>query len=154
MEKSQLDEIIDFAIQREKEAVLFYRELQESFLFTEKKKLIRSFEMMEEGHIRVLEQIKNQIEQKSIESIVVPEVENLRISDYIVEQNTGGEMEYQDILISAMKREEQSFSLYTDLAESSIDADIKRLLLKLASEEAQHKLFFERIYDDEILSQD
>ena len=154
MEKSQLDEIIDFAIQREKDAVLFYQGLQKSVHFSERKKHIRSFELMEEGHIKIIEQIRKQIEQMDIESIVVPEVENLRISDYIVEQNIEGEMEYQDILISAMKREEQSFSLYTDLAESSIDSGIKRLLLKLASEEAQHKLFFERIYDDEILSQD
>jgi len=154
MEKSQLNEIIDFAIQREKDAVLFYQELQKSVHFSERIKLIRSFELMETGHIKVLELIRKQIEQMDIESIVVPEVENLRISDYIVEQNSEGEMEYQDILISAMKREEQSFSLYTDLAESSIETGIKRLLLKLASEEAQHKLFFERIYDDEILSQD
>lgn len=154
MEKSQLDEIIDFAIQREKDAVLFYQGLQKSVHFSERTKLIRSFELMESGHIKVLELIRKQIELKSIESIVVPEVENLRISDYIVEQTSEGEMGYQDILISAMKREEQSFSLYTDLAESSKDSGIKRLLLKLASEEAQHKLFFERIYDDEILSQD
>lgn len=154
MEKSQLDEIIDFAIQREKDAVLFYQGLQESVHFSERRKHIRSFELMEEGHIKIIELIRKQIEQMSIESIIIPEVENLRISDYIVEQNDEGEMKYQDILISAMKREEQSFSLYTDLAESSIDSGIKRLLLKLASEEAQHKLFFERIYDDEILNQD
>lgn len=154
MEKEKLDEIIDFAIQREQEAVEFYRSLQHNVHFTERKKLLHNFELMEQGHINALNGIRGQIEKTSIERIVVPEVVNLHISDYIVEQEKDGEMEYQDILITAMKREESSFNLYTDLAERSIDPGIKKLLLKLAAEEAQHKLYFERIYDDEILSQD
>jgi rubrerythrin len=154
MEKERLDEIIDFAIQREKEAVEFYLGLQHNIHFTERKKLLHNFELMEQGHINALNGIRGQIEKTSIERIVVPEVVNLHISDYIVEQENDGEMEYQDILITAMKREENSFNLYTDLAERSIDPGIKKLLLKLAAEEAQHKLYFERIYDDEILSQD
>ena len=154
MEKAQIDEIIDYAIQRENEAVQFYRELQKSAHFTERKKLLSDFEMMEKGHIKILEGIRGRIERLSIDKIVVPEVENLRISDYIVEQDGAEEMTYQDILIAAMKREEKSFSLYTDLAERSLEPEIKKLLLKLASEEAKHKLFFERLYDDEILSQD
>ena len=81
-------------------------------------------------------------------------MEHLHISDYIVEPSKNGELRYQDVLIIGMKREEASFTLYTDLAERSSDDDVKKLFLKLASEEAKHKLFFERIYDEEILTQD
>jgi len=44
--------------------------------------------------------------------------------------------------------------IYTDLSEKNIDSNLKKLFLKLASEEAQHKLVFEKLYDDEILEQD
>ena len=154
MEKAQLDELIDYAIEREKDAVKFYQHLQQSVHFTDRKKLLSDFESMEKGHIRVLEHIREQVKQVSMDKIIIPDVEDLHISDYLVEPDGGEEMEYQDILITAMKREEKSFSLYTDLAESSADSEIKKLLLRLASEEAKHKLFFERLYDDEILAQD
>lgn len=154
MEKAQLDELISYGIQREREAVQFYQRLQQSVHFTDRKKLLSEFEAMERGHIRVLEHIKEQIERISIEQLVVPEVEDLHISDYLVEPDPEGELEYQDILIAAMKREEKSFSLYSDLAENSANSEVKKLMMKLASEEAKHKLFFERLYDDEILTQD
>jgi len=146
----KFNEIIEFAIDREKDAVQFYHDLGGKSFFSEKKKLFVSLENMEKGHIRIL----NSIKQKRSQSIVVPVVQNLHISDYMVAPPAEGELSYQDILIIAMKREEASYRLYTDLAEKNNDTDIKKLFLKLASEEAQHKLLFERMYDKEILDQD
>ena len=154
MKDEKLKEIISFAIQREQEAVEFYQNLITNVQFSERKNLLHEFEMMERGHIRVLERLHTQIEKESITNIIIHEVEHLHISDYIVEPSKNGELRYQDVLIIGMKREEASFTLYTDLAERSSDDDVKKLFLKLASEEAKHKLFFERIYDEEILTQD
>jgi len=142
-------EIIEFAIDREKDAVQFYHDLRGKSFFSEKKKLFTSLENMEKGHILAL----NRIKQKGSQSIAISIVQNLHISDYMVTPPAEGELSYQDILIIAMKREEASYRLYTDLAEKNNDADIKKLFLKLASEEAQHKLLFERMYDKEILDQ-
>lgn len=154
MVNKHFNEIIDFAIEREKEAVRFYQELQKISQFTEKQKLLHEFELMEKGHITILENIWKQIRKNERRQIDVPEIQNLHISDYIVESKPTAEMSYQEILITAMKKEETSFALYNDLAEKNSDPGIKKLFLKLASEEAKHKLFFEKIYDDEILSQD
>ena len=154
MKDDKFNEIISFAIQREQEAVKFYQGLMTNVQFSERKNLLHEIEMMERDHRRVLERLQTQIEKESITSIIIYEVENLHISDYIVETSQNGELRYQDVLIIGMKREEASFTLYTDLAERSTDDDVKKLFLKLASEEARHKLFFERIYDEEILSQD
>jgi rubrerythrin len=150
----KLKEIISFAIQREQEAVKFYQDLMTNVQFSERKNLLHEFEMMERSHIRVLEKLQTQIEKESIGGIEINDVENLHISDYIVEPSQNAELRYQDVLIIGMKREQASFTLYTDLAERSSDDDVKRLFLRLASEEAKHKLFFERIYDEEILTQD
>jgi len=149
MEDNKFSIIIDHAIERENEAVRFYHNLQESVHFTEKRNLLHDLENMERGHVTVLERLRRQ----DIGTIEIPEVQDLHISDYIVQEEPSGELSYQDILIVAMKREESSHRLYRDLAEKSGDASVKKLFMKLASEEAKHKLLFEKMYDDEVLTQ-
>ena len=149
MNREEFDRIIDYAIEREKEAVQFYHELQTSVHFTERAKLLVNLEQMEKGHVTMLEGIRD----RKIEKLVIPEVENLHISEYIVQGEPSGELSYQDILIMAMKREESSHRLYTDLAAKTTDTGVKKLFSKLASEEAKHKLLFEKMYDEEILTE-
>jgi len=150
MDRSRFDEIIEFAIEREKEAVEFYKDLQRKTALSEKMDFLKNLEKMELGHIRTLELIK----AKDIKEIEIQETIDLRISDFIVSTDAAlDEMSYQDILITAMKKEEASFRLYSSLESSQNDAGAKKLFKKLASEEAGHKLLFEKLYDDEILSQ-
>jgi rubrerythrin len=143
----KFNEIIEFAIDREREAVQFYHDLQEKSIFSEKKGLFISLENIEKGHIQSL----NKVKKKGPRSVEVEAVEDLHISDYLVAPPAGGDLSYQDILIIAMKREEASHKLYTDLAKANRNEDTKNLFLKLASEEAKHKLLFEKMYDEEIL---
>ena len=62
-------------------------------------------------------------------------------------------MTYQDIIILAMKKEEAAKKLYTDLAKQFSESESGKLFERLATEEAEHKLKFEKIYDDEILKE-
>jgi rubrerythrin len=56
-------------------------------------------------------------------------------------------MDYTKLLILAMKKEDKSVKLYTTLAAASTQPQLKDIFLKLAREEAQHKLRFELEYD-------
>ena len=149
MEELNFNEIIDFAISKEEEAVQFYQELQNIAKFNSQKSVLKDFENMEKGHINILNNIK-QKNEKHFENI--PNVQDLKISDYLVETKFTESSDYQDIIIIAMKREEKAHNLYITLANKSTDTEIKELFQKLASEEAKHKLHFEKIYEDEILS--
>jgi len=142
-------EIIDFAIEREKEAVKFYHHLLEHTRFFDMKEVLREFEMMERGHISVLENMK----KKQVGDLVAPKVETLQIGDYLVAPPTLDNLDYQDILIVGMKREELSMKLYTDLASDFNEPEMQQVFEKLASEEAKHKLRFERLYDQEVLKE-
>ena len=62
-----------------------------------------------------------------------------------------GELDYQDALILAMKREEAAFSLYTHLSKLAADKELKRIFTALAQEEAKHKLHFETRYKERFL---
>ena len=132
MVNESFDSIIDFAIQREKEAVQFYIDLQSSKQLGEKKDFIRALELMERGHITVLENIRTQ----DIDEMEVPEITNLEISDYLVKVEPGENLSYQDILLLGMKREERAHNLYTRLAESFSKGGMNKIFRKLASEEA------------------
>jgi len=147
MKKDDFNAIIDFAVDREKEAVEFYQELQTKTKFAEMKDTLKDLEMMERGHINTLETIRKQ----GTEKVEVKEVADLKISDYMADIEPAPEMDYENILIVAMKREQKSKELYEDLAGRFKGEEIEKILLKIASEEAEHKLKFEKIYDQHVL---
>ena len=149
MIKEKFNEVIDFAIQGEKDAVEFYRELQTKTKFQAQKKMLKEYEDMEKGHVIVLENIR----KKGMQNITVKEVINLNISEYLVEVEPNAEMDYQDILILAMKKEEQAQKLYANMAGNFPGTELETLFLKLAAEEAEHKLQFETLYDEHVLKE-
>ncbi len=149
MNRKNFDKIIDFAVEREKAAVVFYRELQGKAKFEAQKEMLKEFEEMEKGHITVLENIR----KKGFVKIEQKEVQDLKISDYTVSIEPYDDMDYQDILIIAMKREESATKLYKDMAARFQGTDIQKLFLRLSAEEAGHKLRFEKLYDDDILKE-
>ncbi|MDA3872286.1 MAG: ferritin family protein [Candidatus Marinimicrobia bacterium] len=146
MYKTNFEEIINFAIEREKEAVEFYQNLQTKVRFKNQKNMLKDLEKMEEGHIKILKNLR----QKKLKDLKLKEVLDLKISNYLVEKEPTEDMDFQDILIVAMKREEASTNLYKDLS-TKVDAETKKLFLKLAQEEAGHKLQFETLYDEHVL---
>ena len=149
MTKEKFNEVIDFAINGEKEAVEFYQELQQRTKFKARKDMLKEFENIEKGHIVVLENIKS----KGIGDVTVKKVTTLNISEYIVDVKPYDDMTYQDVLIIAMKKEEHAMKLYTDMAGNFPGTELETLFLKLASEEAGHKLQFETLYDEHVLKE-
>ena len=71
----------------------------------------------------------------------------LNISDYIGETGNPIDMNYKELLAFAIKKEETSVRLYSDLANAVGDGDSRETLLALAHEENQHKLRFEVEYN-------
>ncbi len=147
MKKDDFSAIIDFAVDREKEAVEFYQDLQTKTRFAEMKETLKDLEMMERGHINTLETIRTQ----GLEKVEVKEIHDLKISDYMVDIEPSPDMDYENILIVAMKREQKSKELYEDLAKRFAGEEIEKVLLKIAAEETEHKLRFEKIYDQHVL---
>jgi len=147
MTKEKFNEVINFAINGEEEAVKFYQKLQQRTKFKARKEMLKDLENMEMGHIVILENIRS----KGMKDVTVKKVINLNISEYVVDIVPYDNMTYQDILIIAMKKEEQAVNLYTDLAGNFPGTELETLFLKLAAEEIGHKLQFETLYDEHVL---
>lgn len=137
-----VDEILDFAIGREIEAFQLYIELAGKVEKPQMRKVLKAFAIEEQEH-------KAKLEEAKAEGIVINDEEVGSLG--IVEDIEGGEfrpdMSYADILIMAMKKEDVSVKLYTDLAKITQDEELKDMFLWLAQEETEHKLRFELEYD-------
>ena len=146
---TSVDEILDFAIANEEEAAQFYTDLAGQMDRPWMSKIFESFAREEQGHKTKLLEVKAGKRLMQAETKVL----DLKIGDYLVEAPASKDMEYQDTLILAMKKEKTAFKMYSDLADATDDENTKSLFLSLAQEEAKHKLRFELEYDDYVMAE-
>jgi len=78
-------------------------------------------------------------------------VEDLNLSDFIAEVEAAPNLNLQQAMIVAMKREEAAAALYERLA--AVGGETKSLFEALANEERKHKLQIETEYDEHILTE-
>jgi len=144
---NSVEEILDYAIAREQEAVDFYLALAKRGSKSGMQDLLMDFSREEARHKAKLLAVKEGQKLLSAEQ----KVADLKISDYLVEVEVSDDIDIQDALILAMQREKAAFRLYNDLAARVDDAELRELFLGLAQEEAKHKLYFETEYDERML---
>jgi len=143
-----IDQILDFAIEQEQIAIDFYSGLAKNTNRRDLKQTFLDFVKEEMGHKLKLQKIK----KEGVFGGETPkEVLDLKISDYLVSVKPTSDMNYQDALIVAMKREKAAFKLYNSLAAMAPNAELGKIFKTLAFEEANHKLQFETEYDEQIL---
>jgi rubrerythrin len=137
-----VDEILDFAIGREIEAIQLYIDLAKKVNNPKMRETLKGFAREEQEH-------KMKLEEAKAVGIVLQdeEVGNLGIAEYVDGGEARPDMSYADVLILAMKKENSSVKLYTDLAKIAQDEELKDMFLWLAQEESEHKLRFELEYD-------
>ncbi len=144
-----VDEVLDFAIGQEEEAMAFYNDLAGRVDRQWMKDTFLQFAREEEGHKKKLLDVKAGKRLAPAESKVL----DLKIGDYLVEEQPTADMDYQKALVLAMQKEKRAFKMYNDLAGTSDDENLKNVFLALAQEEAKHKLRFELEYDDRIMQE-
>ncbi len=149
MKFKSVDEILDFAVEKEEESAKFYTDLAgraEEWVMAQ---VFEDFAKEELIHKEKLLKIK----EGKLLLAAVGQVKDLKIADYLVEVAPAPEIDYQQALALAMKKEKASFKLYTDLAASTDDGSLRNAMLALAQEEAKHKLRLEIEYDEHFLSE-
>ena len=148
-EFNSVEEILDFAIRAEQEAVNFYSDLAARSKNEQIKKVFQEFAGEEMKHKSRLLGIK----EEKILKLSGEKVRDMKIADYLVDIAPKPDMPYGDALILAMKKEKKAFQLYSFLSEQVTDSFMKGLFLTLALEESRHKLRFEIEYDEYILKE-
>ena len=146
-EFKSIDDVLDFAISAEQEAVDFYNQLAKDSKTEDMRFVFTSFAQEEINHKARLIQIK----KEGSLSVEAKTIADLKISDYVADVQITPDMSYQEALIVAMGKEKAAFKLYYDLAKCAENEAMRDVFLSLAQEESKHKLRFEIEYDEYIL---
>jgi rubrerythrin len=146
-----IEEIIDFAIQREREAqdtyLSFARETQRRG-FSE---LLLSMAEMEKAHERKLVELKQG--RRALASFTPPKGEDLGLSEMLVEVPFSPTMDYGDFLILVIRKEREAERLYRKLEGMTNSADVRSMFALLADEERKHRDWAQERYDEDILKE-
>jgi len=137
------ENIMEYAINKEKEAAEFYTNASTQEIYSGAKKVFEDFAKEERKHQDMLENFT----KENIENYKIIKIPDLKRSDYLVEIEYEPGMVYSDILRLAMKREEKAFKFYKDFSEKIETDDHRKLFQILAQEESKHKLTLETLYD-------
>lgn len=147
---SSMDDVVNFAIEKEEKAMEFY----ESCAQRAKNPGIKVFfqEMVEEEK-RHRDMLK-ELDPASLDTLKLDRVEDLRISDYLVDVQFTAQITYQEALTVAMKKEEKAHAFYSAWQGKCIHEKTAKVFELLAKEEMKHKRRIETLYDEEILTWD
>ena len=146
MNFNSIEEILEYAIEKEKEAVEFYEDISRQEPFSGTRETFEEFAREEKKHRTLLEEFSEN--KQKITEYQYKWIPDLKRSDYLVDIEYVKGMHYTDILRLAMKREEKALQLYNELAGKADSDDFIKLFKLMAQEEAKHKRALETIYDD------
>jgi rubrerythrin len=138
------EEILEFAISKEVESYNFYLALAHRVDTDEIRKVFEELAREELEH-------KSRLELELIKTgrTMPQQQEPSRCDrDYIISESSALlDIDYKDVLLLAMEKEEAAFRTYVNLVANARDEQMQDLLLALAEEEVKHKIRFETEYD-------
>jgi len=147
MEQKDFKEVIIFAIRKEAEAYNLYKTYSQLTKTPGMRTMFEELAQEEQKHREILEGV----EKKDVSEYRLEKIPDLKIGDFVEEQEFSPDMDYASALRFAMKREEHSIKLYHHMAAGTDDPELKKLFSALAQEEAKHKLRLETEYDENVL---
>ncbi len=138
------DEILQLAIDKEVEAYNFYLALASAVA---DQRISVAFEELAKEELEHKAKLELEV-MKLGQTIAVEQNPTRPERSYIVSNDPSPlDMDYKDMLLLAMEKEEAAFRTYVNLAANVTDEKSQEVLLALAEEEVKHKLRFQTEYD-------
>ena len=148
MEFKTPNDILDYAIGKEKEAKQFYLDIGKEEILSSNRQVFLDFAKEEDKHVVMLENLKAGVKNRGVDNYEFKWIKDIKRGDLVLDIEYAPGMNYRDILMLAIKREEKALKLYNDLLERVEDAQGHKIFKILCQEEAKHKLALETMYDD------
>jgi len=146
---NDIKEIIDFALERERESQAVYLDYARKTQRMGFRQLLLSMVDMEKEHENKLQELKERKDQSALFS--GSESVKARLTDFIAQEEFSQDMDYGNFLVLIIKREEMAEKLYEELKSLAADTEVKQIFSWLAEEERKHKAWAQDRYDLEIL---
>lgn len=150
MDQKAFQEIVLCAVRKEVEAATLYETYAKLAESEGVRQMFKDLQQEELKHRKILENLH----KEDITRYRLKKMPDLKIGDYIQDEDYDPEMSFQEALLVAIKREENSVRLYRDLAKGAEEPELKKMFLVLSQEESKHKLRLETEYDQRVLTED
>jgi rubrerythrin len=145
------EDILQFAIEREMDSYNFYTEAKKNAKTSNAKTFFDQLARQELIH-------KQKLEEMHLSKEVLMDLSVLNIDEYSIHEQFENDMqfhmEYQQILLLAMKREALSVKLYTDIRRIVKDSEQQKIFDRLIKEEQSHRDSLQMEYDAYVLTED
>ncbi|QQK08985.1 ferritin-like domain-containing protein [Miniphocaeibacter halophilus] len=142
MNRSEFNEIIDYAINEEVMSYEFYTDAANKIKDETLKETFTDLAKEELEHKKFLEDFK----ESHCETIDLEESIDYKIADTIDKPELTTDMNFQDAIALAIKREEEAMDMYQALADAATENDKKSVFVGLRNMEQMHKTRLEDIY--------
>jgi len=144
MKSYTMDEIIQRAIGKEEEASSLYQDLSRRVTDPAARVLLKELSGEELKHKQRLQDFQK---KKADIGLGIKSLEDQRISDFLEKPAINKYADAKDVMLAAIKDEEDTRFFYNSWAEFIIEnEDVSGLLKKLGEEELKHKVKLEERY--------
>ncbi len=147
---NSVSDVIGMAIVKEEKAMEFYAKCAAKAENPAIKKFFAEMSEEEARHRNLLKAL----DPKAFGDLKIDKVQDLGISEHLVDVTFTEDLTYQEALILAMKKEEKAHAFYSAWKDKCLNESTGQLFELLAVEELKHKARIETIYDDDILGWD
>ncbi|MEM5787651.1 MAG: ferritin family protein [Syntrophobacteraceae bacterium] len=147
---SSMSDVVGFAIRKEEQAMDFYQKCAERAKNPAIKEFFLELVQEEQRHRDML----MGLDTMNLADVKIEPVEDLKISDYMLDLRFHADITYQEALTVAMKKEEKAHAFYSGWKSKCMGEKTAKLFEILENEEARHKRKLESLYDEEILTWD
>ncbi|MHA1770627.1 MAG: ferritin-like domain-containing protein [Candidatus Thorarchaeota archaeon] len=144
--QNAFEQLISLAIEREVEAYEFYTNAAEEAELKSSAKLLNELAKQEETHKKKLEAALKDGVSSTFE-VSLDELELKKLRDYLADVPLNADSSPQDILVVAIKREDNAHEFYRILSEMTSHSGHKAVFEMLAREELTHKVRLQTLYD-------
>ena len=149
MQFESLNDVLTFAIRKEHDSRELYLMFRDMVKDPGAKALLEDLANQELGHQRLLE---NALKGGTIGGIGgKKEIKDLRLSDYMVTEDIGPDSSPQEVMLFAIKKEQESYNIYHMLLTNYEGTELDELFSRLIREEQHHKETLEREYEEHFM---
>jgi rubrerythrin len=139
---SSMSDVLDFAISGESMAAELYTKMAATAENPWMRKTLEDFAQQELRHYEKLKAVR-----AGRNALVHEKIGGLGIAEKLDSVEPHPDMDYPELLVFAIKKENASRGLYTRLASIFTEPELQETFLTLAEQEAEHKRRFEMEYE-------
>ncbi len=141
-------EILETAKRIEESSYNFYTNAQKVVSLPYLVDQLKELAEMEIDHKKKIEALMEKGAEVVAKGIVIERIQDMKLSDYLMPSKIDSKANYQDVLITAMKREDLTHQFYQNLLKGAKNDDLRKVLEYLSIEELKHKNKLQFLYDD------